>query len=247
MPTWQSQNVGRYDRSLIITVAADATIRANARNVRTRIGKSATVVHISLKMLQGTGRFARAELKESLSQLTRHSRVYLYGHGAWQEQTLGGASADELVRALTDMPAVKTVSLICCDAAIDGSQGEKGLRVALSANSLASDLHDKLRKQGKAVTLYARTMLMGVRPSGHKVTGTAIDSSTKGLADPKWRSPFTKVVFDWDGDKQRRRWYDYTAKAPGALLFDPPAATPFPGLTQVTPDLLAAFDEACTF
>jgi hypothetical protein len=239
MPTLQTSDLGRYDRSLIITVGADATISKNADYLRKSLDEAATVVHLSLKMLQRCAPFARAELKASMSELTSHSRVYLYGHGDWQQQTMGGATAEQLAQALADMPIVQLVSLICCDAAVDQSQGEKELRVSLSANSLASHLHKLLHEQGQKVTLYARTMMMAVIWTGAKLTSTQTDVTVTNLLNPKSKCPFSKVVFDWDGATQRRRWYDYAAKAPGVPLF--PAVDP-----ELT-DLLAELDAVCTF
>ncbi len=208
-----------YDYTLIVTVAPDAEISKNAQELRKALeyrGDKVDVVTLSRLVVQKPPAFLSAVLNPYLVKLSKSSRVYFYGHGDWQNQTLGGVSPALLAKALIEMPVVRVVSLICCDAAIDYAKGESGLRVSLSADSFASHFHKFLADQGKKVTLYARTMLMGVRFTGAKVTSLACADNK--MIDPKSKRPNSKVIFDWDGTTQRRRWFDYTTNAAGANL-----------------------------
>ncbi len=141
-------------------------------------------------------------LKEA-GGLSLDSRVYLLGHGDWQQQTLGGAKGEWVADALSKLPKVNRVSVFGCSLARDKTASIEHL-VTQSANSFAQMLHLLLFGESD---VYARVFDVKVTLDGSRQTyledAKSFDSS---LADYRNRRAASKIRFYFASSVQKREW-----------------------------------------
>lgn len=205
-----------YDRQLIVKVESDKITNTGALELNYLANQRGIPSHIVGVERTSSGRFnqrALGVLRERLAELTPQSRVYLDGHGDWQEQKLGDFTAEEVADLLVDngMPMVKVVSVLGCESGRDLGTSNTA-RTAHSMNSFASELHRLLKeKGGLEVVLYARTHSTHVATSedadrrryiGHKYT-FGDDDEWEGYTEGHRRAN-SKLRFFWEGGEQRR-------------------------------------------
>jgi hypothetical protein len=156
---------------------------------------------------------AKFKLAAAVGKLDKNSRLYLIGHGNWQAQTLGGASADTWANTLikAGLKAVKIVSVTGCQTARDFDTASD-LRVTQSADSFAARLHVKLKELGCHTDLYGRAYKVRIR-SGN-------DGAKRGAkyTEGQFHRPNSKIFFTWEGDRQVRKWVDYTSDDPDSWI-----------------------------
>lgn len=136
-------------------------------------------------------------------------RLYLVGHGDWQNQTLGGFDVAQTIDLLqksdfgTLGARLTTVSLASCDLGRDKGAAA-GHRIAWSADSYASKLHLALKeKLGLKPQLHARV---------YEAAGTTVTLEGKKVPFPqKWaggehKKAKSKITYYWNGNTQERKW-----------------------------------------
>lgn len=159
-------------------------------------------------------------LGAAFEKLDGESRVYLDGHGDWENATLSGVTAGAMVDLLkkAHMPKVRVVSICGCSLGRDKGTANS-MRVSNSMTSFAAQLHRGLKTNGSDV--YARVYdtfsgsdiaaEMGdeePQRDGRKFTGDSVEDAKHGghgREDSKYR-------FFWKDGKQMREAIDYEAK-----------------------------------
>jgi hypothetical protein len=208
------------DRQLIIqflTGVGDGQVWQDTNALEWRAAVRGVKSHTVTMRAGGMSRRARKTawslFGRKVPKLTASSRIYLNGHGDWQSQTLGHASAEEVADLLgnLNLPDDILISVIGCELARDLSSPGYGL-IGNSVDSFASNLHRLLaEKFDLEAFVFAR-----VQESGTEV-GTVEARGRKGV----WLGPEdsglpyefklekSKVCYWWDGYQQRRGWANY--------------------------------------
>ena len=156
--------------------------------------------------------FTAAQMRERVSKLRKklpshwpNLRVYLRGHGGFQQQTLGGLGPAAWVNALRELgiSEVGVYSVTGCRLARDsGSTAESPLLDV--ANSFASNFHRLLPDKRD---VFARTEYLGVLEDGRKRTSPTIAPEPTNFRS---KAPRSKVRFTWgkNGDQERHLVYE---------------------------------------
>lgn len=158
---------------------------------------------------------------QALGELTQDSRLYLHGHGSWQEQLLGGlppnAAADLLVAH--GFGAAAVISLLGCRLARPVELGGTGSLLE-STDSFAARFHARLKtRHGIRTVVHARTGDVAIHDPdqadlypefahaelkpGAKLAWDGVDGQTI----PMLHQPsHTKIAYAWVGETQVRSW-----------------------------------------
>jgi hypothetical protein len=153
----------------------------------------------------------------SFMNFTAKSRLYLYGHGDWDQQELGGQSVENvalLVYAKGLAPKVPFLaSIIGCSMARDLNSAHYGL-LGNSVDSFAAKLHLLLGEKYQIyVNVFARVHDVGIvhpdEPAyGRK--GVYLTEDEEAPLTPQ--VPQSKVLYTWESGKQFRQWVNYADK-----------------------------------
>jgi hypothetical protein len=141
--------------------------------------------------------------------LTAKSRLYIRGHGDWQNQRVGGLSGKFLADLLRDdLPDDLLISITSCQAGRDKGSAATH-RVMCSIDSFAAEFHKRLNepKRQCKVRVYARVFTVKVSKAGRKLTTDA--AGDFGKVPHRARS---KILFYWSAENQMRKWVDYDKK-----------------------------------
>jgi len=131
------------------------------------------------------------------------TKAYLIGHGDWEEQKIGGKDANWFANVLQSLKTVKVLSIVSCSMGRDKGTNEDVPILWGRADSFASILHKALGDLGTYITIYARVFDVKVLKSG--VKQTEMDrSKNKSLRDATSKRAASKLVYFWDGDRQKR-------------------------------------------
>jgi hypothetical protein len=210
---------GTPDRQLIIqflTAVGDGEIwkDTNALEYRAAVKgvKSHTVTMRPGRMSLRAFNKAHNLFDRKVPKLTASSRIYLTGHGDWQSQTLGDASAEMVAKLLGDfnLPDNIRISVMGCELARDLSSPGYGL-IGNSVDSFASNLHRLLHENfGLKAIVFARVQEGGTETKGENRgrKGAWLGPEDSGLPF-EFKVEKSKVCYWWEGDQQRRGWANY--------------------------------------
>jgi hypothetical protein len=170
------------------------------------------------------------KLRQAVARLTPQSRLYIDGHGDWENQKIGCWDAFEVVELLVRAglvgpeKAVKLVSITSCFMGRGPSESKHDdVLLDLSAKCFATELHRNLKVMAAIQTVvHARTAPActigprdGLPPEmrGRKGVATANAAKTNYRWDVSQRHrPHSKKKFYWEGDKQCCCYIDYEKK-----------------------------------
>ena len=218
----------KYSKQLIIQARADHTITSGSKKISDKAANGGLECETVDFPIQGEPGFPnkRYKLTAALSKLDKNSRIYIRGHGNWKNQTVGGVDAQTWADTLIEagMPSVKIVSVCACRAALDlgsdfanvnsaGYVDADQARAAHSADSFASKFHARLKTGGVKVPIYARTYKVVTRSTLVKHTSDTKESGP-GTGSRVHKRSFSKILFDWQGNDQIRKWVSYSESDP---------------------------------
>jgi len=211
------------DRQLIIQFldgTGDSTIRTITEDLEKRAaGKSVKSHTVTFRNLDAEAEIQRnAELMmRKVPKLTGQSRIYVNGHGSWQNQTIGGWPVDHVADLLGQVrvPGGIVISITGCEMARNLSSPNYGAMGA-SVDSFASKLHQRLKKEHGVETIVfarvAKTMTATRRNTeGVKITYYADPDSWPSYLPPPitYHGQTSKVCFWWQDGKQAHGWWNY--------------------------------------
>jgi len=162
-------------------------------------------------------------LKKAMSDVTTGTRLYLIGHGEWQQQTMGGLKASVWARRLAACglkKVPKLISIVGCNAARDKGT-TKVNRINVSISSFASQFHEKLKTvHGLETFVFARPYTVRVYSGGvkkkttHTHEGRALpDKKLPSNAKEQHHGERRKLCFFWENGVQKRKWVVYVQGA----------------------------------
>ena len=159
---------------------------------------------------------SKKDLEEAITTLNDRGRVYIQGHGNWQQQTLnswtGKEVADVLLNAGIKSKKDIRVSVLGCSLGRDVKDPSSELKVSLSTSSFAGDLHQSLKDGGCNTVLHARLYNVGISRVINKGRKGVFEDNVEGIEENIiHKKPQSKVTFKWNGDIQER-WWSYQEK-----------------------------------
>ncbi|MBX3215497.1 MAG: hypothetical protein KF850_25895 [Labilithrix sp.] len=228
-----------YDKNLIVQFLdgkGDGIITAGSSDLKSLIesetGKDTvpivTVPYVIPRPF-GLGRDKRDELAAALGDLTTDSRLYLRGHGDWEQRTLGSWDAREVGGVLGGKLKVspKLISVTGCRCAravapgaesntmVSGAQRVAANKLLLeeSPKSFVGLLHSRLQRYGITSPLVGRVFFVTVVGSDHRGNDGQWRVGQKITAisgDERNHRPYSKIRFDWVGEDQKAEWVRYS-------------------------------------
>jgi len=202
-----------YVSQVVLSFNADATITRgdeNISNKATKNGTTNTVVPLgNPPLLLDSVRDSEVQaVKVAITGAKAPWRLYLTGHGDWENQTLGGWSSISVLALLkaARLKSVDTVSVTGCSLGRDlGKAGEH--RIACSVDSFAGRIHSGLQSVcGVSTILHARVFDVNRSSAdGRKTTGNAPGQGLEWIGAVNKRD-YSKLTFKWIDGRQRRFW-----------------------------------------
>jgi hypothetical protein len=193
---------------------------------------------ISLKGPPGVehvGADQKAKLQAKLQPSDGAFRLYLRGHGIWENKTLGGWSPQQVAQLLLEanLTKVDLISVTGCNLARNVAIGDETKRVTPSdkesivdaregllkesVNSFAGELHRLLKSLN--CKLYGRTYYVNVAGAKsipnqlsllYRKHGPGIKATSPTISGGELRQrPFSKILFYWEGGEQKWKWVEY--------------------------------------
>lgn len=180
-----------YDRNLIILLLSGSqcdreAAKKNADNLEWKHPfdtETVTYDHDSM-LLKG---FSTREVQTAVAKLTKHSRLYLVGHGSADSKTVGGMTGSECAEFLdaSRLTKVKRISVVSCYA---GGNPSQLIYIDTFGENLAWDICRKVD-----CDVVARTERTAVRDDGRKLTQP--DKDTPHVH----KRPGSKLLYQWNG------------------------------------------------
>ena len=223
-----------YDTNVIVqflTGSADGIITTGTGSLQTKLGigdDHVVTVNFCGNRPFGIPPVKRQELSMALGFLITQSRLYLRGHGDWQNRTLGGWSAREVAGALRQNGLAispQMVSVTGCQCARAVAPGVEGrtyntdffqkqaanqLLLEKSVHSFAGLLHDRLGRLGILSPVYGRVFSVTIIGDNdeHLMVGQKITALPNG--DEKNHRRYSKILFTRKQGQAVQEWVDYT-------------------------------------
>lgn len=192
----------------ILTGANDTVITNGTQYLRTRLTKVKNNTDVDSTLILRPKDDASDEWYTGpIAEVGETGIVYLRGHGNWQQRTLGGRPADDVVKLFANLPEGAIVNVVGCNTAV-GAAADGDPLGDVSVNSFSGTLH--LLLKAKRTTVIARSQPVQVNEDGTKVTYAnrnldIANPSMEDMLDKEKKRPGSKVEFYWQGDQQLHR------------------------------------------
>jgi hypothetical protein len=211
-------------RRLIVNLVCSPSNRGILDRTVEHVSDKAKKQQVECKRIEfSTSRKPRQEEVEALGELISwlgSGRLYIVGHGDWQNQKVGSWTANMVAQLMArEGASYQLVSLTGCrtgrdrlDSANPRQEGPIGVYLANSMDSFASVFHNKLKEYGVVTEVYARVWGTQANMKPTVLTMTDDINHLKLEADRAFLFQLAgevsnkKLRFYWEDEVQRREW-----------------------------------------
>ena len=238
-----------YDRQLILaalTGTEDHVIKNGADALKykaDREDKVFTIDNIQFKVRKNgqVDKYDQEDIKECIKDLKGKCRLYICGHGNWQNQLVGGWDGHTwaLVLKLWGLETIDLISVVGCNSArgADAAPGALAVdefRLDHSVGSFGAIFHQELAKthnlpnipNEKRIETRVRARILTVSTAteagvnkapeehvGKKVTSERLSVDEKNYGPSIYKRPNSKIEFYWENGQQRKKFVEYEKEA----------------------------------